>query len=589
MRPFLSRFVVCLACASACTGEFTSPGPAHAVPGPDGRVPSAPPGGAPWTPPGGGVEVDPALFPDASCRPEVARVWALTPEQLEATYRAALPGLPVGLVDAALRPYVNRGEPYANDPAILNGGPSYMAQLIAAARSVVEAALENEDVALPACLRAGEAGCDEAILEAFGAPLHRRPLTDDERASYLAFHGAVAAAQGPDVANRLLARRLLTAPSVLFREEIGGDPGEDGLSMLQPREIADVLAYTLLDAPPDAALRAAAESGSLADPEVRASEVRRLVSLVPADVTLEDANDERSIAGVMRFFYEWLDVEDIRFVEGLRFEDNGVERNLRWLSNEPMMFIREVLWNGDARLETLLDAGFTMYSRTLSDYYGRPDREAPSPSPTLQGRRGLLMQGGWLVAHAGITARGLWIRERLFCQEVPRPPGVDMNLPGLEEDLEAEEGRDLSPREVRERHLGEASCQTCHAVIDPLGYPFDGFAPNGTPRADVDGFPLELEGWIEGTAASDGPVEGPQDLVATLARSPDVRACFVEQLYSYVHGRHVREHDSCYLDALKTRFDATDGDIRDLLEQMLQLENVTHRVPFSALRPTEEP
>ncbi|MEM6955505.1 MAG: DUF1592 domain-containing protein [Myxococcota bacterium] len=572
-------------CWAGCKGTLTGDGPPGTDPG-DPTTPVEPT--EPWTPPGGGVTVDPSLFPDASCRPEVARIWALTPEQLEATYASVIEGFPQGIVDTALRPYVGRGEPYSNDPAILNGGPQYMSRLIGSVGALVDRSISDERVEGPPCIGTDDASCRDTLLSAFASTLYRRELTAEERDAHVSFYDAIAAAQGAGAANRLLARRLLTAPTVIFREELGGEPGDDSLAVLTPRERADLLSYTLLDAPPDDELTAAAADGTLADPAVLEAQVRRLVGLVPEDVTLEDAQDERSITGIMRFFYEWLDVEDIRFAEGLRFEDNGAERNLRWLSNEPMMFVREVLWNNDARLETLLNANFTMYSRTLSDYYGRAEREAPSPSPTLQGRRGLLMQGGWLISHKGITARGVWIREKLFCQEVPSPPGVDMNLTGLEEDLEVEEGRDLSPREVRERHMSEPSCQNCHAVIDPLGYPFDGFATNGTPREDVEGFPLELEGWIESTANTDGAVSGPQELVATLARSPDVRGCFVEQLYGYVHGRHIAEHDTCYVDGLKARFEETDGDIRDLIVQIFLLENMTRRVPFSALLTEED-
>ncbi|MEM9459635.1 MAG: DUF1588 domain-containing protein [Myxococcota bacterium] len=525
---------------------------------------------------------EPSLPGTDDCRPPTARLWALSPLQIERSVAAVLPGQIPHALEQALTPYVSSGVVYDDDPRLLNASPQFMAELVHQLGVAVDDALAADPSGIVGCLPAPEAGdladvddaCVHQIATDWAATVYRRSLGASESEALEDFYAEQRAATGPEQALRLLLRRILAAPPALYRSAQGDSTFDDeGFVVLTAAELADIVSYTLTDSPPDETLRAVAADDSLRDPAVLREHVERLLGSPPSDVVEGTTGDPREIVGLMRMFEEWLDIDEIRF-------QSGKERTLRWLANEPLMFLVHVLYEDAGDLKTVLAADYTAWSNTLSDFYEREEKlEGGTIAPTLHDRRGVLMQGGFLTAHGGTTARGLFIRERLLCQSIVAPDDVDMNLPGLEQQLEQEEGVDLPPREVRERHLEDPACSSCHRQIDPLGFPLDGFGEDGRVRTELGGFPIDTQGEIVGTTASDGVVQGPTELVEVLADSPDVRACFVRQVYAFAHGRPVQQSDACYLESLEQRFEDTGGDIRDLMVTIMTDDSMRLRTP----------
>ena len=559
---------------------------------PDGSVPDA--AAEPVIP-----ELD--LPGTATCRPPWRSHWQLTPKQLVQTFRHLWPKGPepqFGQFEAKLVLYATADEPYTSTPALSLSTPAFSTEVIALASMVAQGMLKEKGgvPGLPPCASedAPDLSCAKETLQSFGARAWRRPLTPEEVSTWSEAFAARAAQASAKEAMHILLRRVLAHPEVLLRQGAGELPpmAEAPIAAtLTPFELADFIAYTLTDGPPDEALAGVAEDGTLSDPEVREAQVRRLLDRAPeAEVIVaQDLGAPQKVTGILRFFREWLDVEDIRFQERPnlgKHEGLSEERALRWMDNEAMLFLRHVLWEGDARLKTLLSADYTTYqgSRSIARYYMGEDAAKSPPAgvaPTTDGRLGMLMQGGFLISHQSATSRGLFIRSRLFCQDIHAPVSddIDMNLAGLEEMLEAQ-GGDLSAREVRAVHMKDPACSGCHASIDPLGFPFDHFDTNGLYREDWDGFPIDTAGEVLHTKASDTQVDGPQSLVLALSESADVRACFVRQLYTWVHGRTPGQEDTCYLEGHIASFEASGGDIRELLVGMMTGPEATTRTPY---------
>src|SRR5207245_1641814 len=66
--------------------------------------------------------------------------------------------------------------------------------------------------------------CAEQVIAALGRRAFRRPLSDDERARYLALHRAVAPLDGFREGVRTIIAALLQSPHFLYRTELG-QPG----------------------------------------------------------------------------------------------------------------------------------------------------------------------------------------------------------------------------------------------------------------------------------------------------------------------------------------------------------------------------
>lgn len=595
-KPLLTTLVASaslglIACdAELNTTPMDSPPPmmaANNMPAPNNNITDPGPKPLPDVPPKTRPDGIPIPGTD-TCRPPAERLWQLSPFQLTRSMQGVAPAGTVGNLQSRLELYAARGNPYSADPNIINGSTLLLTELFSTLRTVADGFM-TEPPMWAACLKEDAPGepCIQETLTQLGRRAYRRPLEQAELDTFMKMYRDKKAELDHDAATQLVIRRLLNAPPVLFRSERGVMDPKTGIATLTPYELADWLSYTLTDGPPDAELRQAADDGSLSDPEVMRAQAKRLLDVQPEldSVIVETIGAPRLVTGPMRFFREWLDVDattNATRPELNKLDNLTEERVLRWLDNEVMMFLRYILWQGDAKLSTMLSADFSaLNSNTLMRYYGLPSRPDTDVSPATDGRLGLLMQASFLTGHKSATSRGLFIRNKLLCQSVPAPPlEADMNLEGLSDDLAKEGGMRLSPREVRAKHLEDPQCSGCHAFIDELGFPFDGFDTSGRPRDMWDGFPIDTAGKIVGTKAIDGAVSTPQELIQSLAQADEVHDCFVIQLYSYVHGRAPGQEDTCYIERLQQRFKDSGGDVRDLMIELVTGPEAYQRTPL---------
>jgi hypothetical protein len=118
----------------------------------------------------------------------------------------------------------------------------------------------------------------------------------------------------------------------------------------------------------------------------------------------------------------------------------------------------------------------------------------------------------------------------------PPPPGVDTNL--------ADNKPGAAPASMRERlaqHRQNPSCNSCHSVIDPLGFALENFDVIGGWRTiDESGKPVDASG----TTVSGAKVEGLAGLRALLLERPEqFPRTVTEKLLAYALGRRLEYYD----------------------------------------------
>jgi hypothetical protein len=179
--------------------------------------------------------------------------------------------------------------------------------------------------------------------------------------------------------------------------------------------------------------------------------------------------------------------------------------------------------------------------------------------PVEQERAGLLGQALFLTLTSkpedtAPTARGLFVREQFLCQQVPPPPpGVDTNLPTVNED------RPVTNRERLAGHAGNPACASCHSLIDPIGFGLEKFDAIGVrrekmkllfypdvheakvPKKEVQ-LDLDLSGHLAGVPNSQ--FSNSRQLGEILAASNLCQECVVKQLFRYMSGRHETRADA---------------------------------------------
>ncbi len=402
----------------------------------------------------------------------------------------------------------------------------------------------------------GEAACAATFITTFGKQAYRRPLTDTESSRYQSLWSEAAEAEDFAGGIRWVIAAMLQSPGFLYRTELGDHVG-DGIYQLTAHELASELSYLIVGGPPDAALTAAADDGTLlADPEQLAKHAERLMKDKSSDVTLH------------RFVDEWLRIDRLPSVprDATLYPELTPEIRAAMLG-ESHRFAAAVFRDGGS-LHDLLTASYSFMTDDLADYYGLPASSEAADSGGFKRidtgtAAGLLGHGGVMTTHALPTSsspihRGKLVRERLLCQEMPPPPpALDTSPPPVDPTL--------STRERYIQHSSDPTCAGCHTRIDPIGFGFEHYDAVGRQRSMDGTHGIDASGEILLTDNTNGPYDGAEELAQLLAGSPDVEACYALQWARFAVGSAENSELQCVQSELGAAFTEAEGRLDSLV------------------------
>jgi hypothetical protein len=394
--------------------------------------------------------------------------------------------------------------------------------------------------------------CARSFITSFGRRAYRHPLTAPEVDAHFRLYSQVRALGDPLDGIGAVVQLMLQSPHFLYRPEVQGRPAGGGRLALSPFEVASRLSYFLWGSMPDAVLMEAAETGKLSTPLEIAAQARRMV------------RDSRARSGTDDFFRQWLDIDRVLAATKDPVAFPGWSPDLAAaMREEGYRFLQQVIFDGDGKLATLLTSSEGIVNAPLAQLYGVTISGADWQRVDLGAahRRGLLTQAWFLASQSrsdesSPVRRGLFVRDRLFCQQVPPPP------PNVEDVVPRQPG--VTTRERFTAHLSNPACAGCHRLIDPLGYPFENYDGIGAFRAIDNGKPIDASGELNGTDV-DGPVTDALALIKRLATSGQVRGCVTQRWYELAAGRAREDVDGCVLSELERGFSASDGNLMDLM------------------------
>ena len=256
--------------------------------------------------------------------------------------------------------------------------------------------------------------------------------------------------------------------------------------------------------------------------------------------------DPRSTnALVDNFAAQWLNLRRVEevVVDPTKYPHYD-ESLLQAFQQETEMFVGSTL-REDRSVAELLNADYTFVNERLAEHYGIPgvygSRFRRVQLPNHSERGGLLGEGALLVTtsypdRTSPVLRGKWLLNNIFGLSIPGPP------PGVNTTLESKPG--VIPPTIRERlaqHRTSPSCNTCHSVIDPLGFALENFDVVGGWRTiDEAGKPVDATG----TTASGAKIDGLTGLRALLLDDPErFPRTVTEKLMAYALGRRLEYYD----------------------------------------------
>ncbi|MBX7097107.1 MAG: DUF1592 domain-containing protein [Myxococcaceae bacterium] len=513
---------------------------------PDPTVPGPTPNPPTMTDPGGTT---------VTCgAPPAARVWRLSHRQYDAAARAVLP---VTSTPASTFEAETSGSGFTNGADTAYVSAALAADYFDAAEALAAQAVQHLDVLLP-CTPAdpANAACVKTFIERTGLRVFRTPLDTAQQARFFAlFQKGTTPTQGV----QMVLEAMLQSPGFLYRFELGG-PGASGAQVpLTSYELASALSFLVWNAPPDDALLAAAKSGGLDTPAGVDAQVDRLVA------------DPRARDFLWRFLAEDFQVGALETTtkDGAAFPA-FTPALVADLQAEAHAFADDVVWNGAGTLSALLTADYSMLNQSLAGFYGVSGVTGTAlrkvSLPTGQ-RAGLLTQGSFLAVRGDARSgspvqRGLFVRERLLCQEMPAPP------PNVIDTLPAPSATNTT-RGRYQAHLSASSCAACHRLMDPIGFAFENYDGIGKWRTTENGVPVDASGELVSTKAINGTFTGALALANTLAQAREVSDCVAVSYFRYGLGRRDTPADACSVLAMKDAFAASGGKLATLARALV--------------------
>ncbi len=386
--------------------------------------------------------------------------------------------------------------------------------------------------------------------EKFAERAFRRPLNDDLRG--LVIDRSFADAPDLDTALKRSLLLVLGSPRFLFRESA---------AVTDPFATAARLSFGLWDSIPDPPLWEAAAKNQLTTPEQVRRQAERMV------------NDRRTRAKLRDFLFAWLRVDlapELTKDASLYGDISpAVTADLRTSLD---LFLDDVVWtSGDFR-RLFTDDEVYLNSR-LATLYGTSLPDAAFRRVRLDdGRRGGVICHPYLLSvfsYSKATSpihRGVFLARNML-GNVLKPP-QEAIAP-----LAPEQHPDLTTRERVALQTKAVACQTCHTMINPLGFALEDFDALGRhrttePAASGDK-PVDAAGSYLPREGPEAEFRGGRELAAYLATSRDAQEAFVQNVFHALVKQPLRAWGPDTLKNLHTSFAQAGFDIRRLLVDIM--------------------
>lgn len=429
-------------------------------------------------------------------------------------------------------------DPFDNDYRTQLTSPSLIEALEAlaanaAARLIADPAKRS---ALMPCNPSGpgDGACLRAFITQFGRRALRRPLRQDEVQSLLSLQALAVEKGNFYTAVELVIRTLLQHPEFIYRVEAGTPvDGRAGVFRLNGFEIGTRLSYFLWGTtPPDWLLDLAANDKLQSSDDIRAAAGRLL-------------DDPRARNRVARFHALWLGYHQLPHPVDLT----------RALQTESAALVNKVVFDDKSDYFAIFRSNQTYANDLLVTHYGLASpgsSEFRWVSYGSSGRMGILSHGSVLSAGAKFndtspTQRGIFVRTRLLCQEVPPPPpNVNVDNPPTSPTSNCKVDRYSA-------HATVGSCAACHQNLDPIGFGLENYDRAGRYRTADDGHPeCPISG--NGRISEVGNFNGPSGLEQLLVQTGQLEHCIVTQVYRFAMGRKETASDAALIDNLTGKF-----------------------------------
>lgn len=388
----------------------------------------------------------------------------------------------------------------------------------------------------------------QAFCEEFAATAFRRPLTDEQKRAFVGAHFRNDT-RLEDAVKRVV---LLTlkSPRFLYLGLESGKPDNF--------DVAARLSFGLWDSLPDRALWKTASQGNLRNREQIIREARRML------------NDPRARAKMQYFFHHWLQMSH---VEDMTKDDqlfpgfsHELIADLRVSLN---LFLEDVMWNGASDYRALLKSETLFVNERLAKFYGmKTDGTDEFVQVQVSGepRSGVLTHPYLLSAFAyqkytSPIHRGVFLTRNIVGRAL-RPPPVAVAF------QDTEFAPNLTMREKVAELTRSDACQTCHSVINPLGFSLENYDAVGRFRTRENDREIDTVSDYVTDSGETIRLASARDVAAFALGDERAQSGFVEQLFHQVVKQPMLAYGSDTMNHLRQSFVASEFNMQKLLVEI---------------------
>ena len=432
------------------------------------------------------------------------------------------------------------------------------------------------DKVAPCATGTAPADCAKSVVQKFGALAYRAPVTDaaDIDRHVLLFNAGVATSYAHGI--ELLLQGMLQSPRFLYRVEIGtGEKVSESAVKLSGSELAARLSYALWDSPPNDKLNQAVAAGELGTQEGVGAQLAWM---------LQDSRGQRLVT---RFLENWTHVGGVDSIvkNAQTYPEFSAGTFRASLRGQASAFFDDLLTRQGGKLSALFTSTTVFYNKDLGSFYGVTGGDTFQSLEKTDGTASGILTLPALLAVTGKPNegspiyRGLFVREKLLCQQLPSPPA---NIP-----MPPEVTAGVSTRERMAQHEVDPTCSGCHQLLDPIGFGFENFDTIGRYRTEDGGKPVDASGNVAVTRDIDGPFNGVVELGKKLAASSEVKECVTRQWFRYAINRFEQPLDGCTMQSVLESFDAAGQDLNSLPQAIVKTDAFLYRRPIDFQAPAQ--
>jgi hypothetical protein len=438
----------------------------------------------------------------------------------------------------------------------------------------------------------------EAFCTDFATRAFRRPLSDDEKRIFISSQfksQAVAKNQKSDSEEKARESEIadsvkrvvllaLKSPQFLY---LGLDNGKADDFVVAAR-----LSYDLWDSLPDQEMRKLAGQGALHTREQIAQQAGRML------------RDPRAHTKMQGFFHHWLQMDRVENLpKDEKLYPGFTTVIIADLRTSLDLFLEDTMWNGTSDYRNLLLADNLYVNNRLAEFYGlntnsdsKPtdsadsdkkkdgggdsDKVDPPATPAKQqsadeftkvtfagGQRCGVLTHPYLLSafsYQKMTSpihRGVFLTRNIVGRSL-KPPPMAMTF------KDADFAPDLTMREKVSQLTQSSACQSCHSVINPLGFSLEQFDAVGRFRTSEHDRPIDSASDYMTDDGETIRLTGAHDVAQFAIGSEQARNAFIEQMFHHVVKQPLLAYGADTLNRLQKSFVATDFNMQKLLVEI---------------------